>query len=84
MPVDNLQGIMVLAVELTAAQVFEPEAFHKDDICLPKNGTLRVLASDGACWATVAGFTPLGNVILVPDGEPLVEAKPAASKRRAA
>jgi hypothetical protein len=83
--VENLQGIVVLTLsdQLTLQECFEPEAFDKADVCLPLWGTLRVVASDGACWATVTGFTPLGNVVLVPDGQAIVE--PAkAPKRRAA
>jgi hypothetical protein len=87
-PVENLQGILVLTVAdmLSMEQVFEPEAFNREDVCLPKNGTLRVIASDGACWATVVGFTPLGNVILVPDGQEIEQpaAVKAAARRRAA
>lgn len=83
-PIENLQGIIVMSVgrKFTLEEVFEAEAFGKDQICLPLWGTLRVIAKDGASWATVRGFTPLGNVILAPD-QPLA-VRPTAPAKRAA
>jgi hypothetical protein len=74
LPMENLMGIAVLFAErmgLSFAECFEPEAFSRQDVWSPLNGTVRIIGKDRSGWATVTGFTALGNVVLRPDEPPL-------------
>lgn len=58
---------------LTIEQAIEPECFSAKQSLINAQTVLRLVGSNGTCWATVTGISPLGNLIIELDWHPAPE-----------
>lgn len=56
---------------LTLAEALAPDTFSRAQTRLEPETTLRVVAVDGRCWATVVGVSEIGGLIIEPDAAPV-------------
>lgn len=61
----------VRGLGMTLAQALEDETFNARQARLGVDQTLRVIATDGRCWATVVGISETGGLIIEPDAAPV-------------